>query len=59
LQKNPNISRIIENGIAVICICEKRIALKLQYNETYLNSHINGPECNRSTRTHAITEFLF
>lgn len=44
--------------MAVICICRKQIVLKSKYNETYLDSHINGLECNQSNGTHAITEFF-
>ncbi|CAG8819678.1 5253_t:CDS:2, partial [Gigaspora rosea] len=58
LQRNPNISRVIDDGMAVICICGKQIVLKSKYNEAYLNSHANGPGCNQSSGTHAITEFF-
>ncbi|CAG8738539.1 9587_t:CDS:1, partial [Racocetra persica] len=51
-QKHPNVSRVIEGSIAVICICRKQITFKSKYNETYLDSHANGPGCNRSSRTH-------
>ncbi|CAG8453696.1 11772_t:CDS:2 [Gigaspora rosea] len=58
LQRNPNVSQVIDDGIAVICICGKRIVLKSKYNEAYLDSHANGPGCNRSSGTCAITEFF-
>ncbi|CAG8523584.1 33939_t:CDS:2 [Gigaspora margarita] len=49
---------IIDDGIAVICICKKRIVLKSKYNEAYLDSYANGPGCNEFSGTCAITEFF-
>ncbi|CAG8509037.1 6911_t:CDS:2, partial [Scutellospora calospora] len=58
LQKHSNVSQVIENGMAVICICRKRITLKSKYNKSYLDSHVNRPGCNRSKGIRAITEFF-
>ncbi|CAG8802620.1 562_t:CDS:2 [Cetraspora pellucida] len=58
LQKHPYVSQVIEDGMAVICICGKQIVFKSKYNKAYLDSHVNEPGCNWSSGTHAITEFF-
>ncbi|CAG8616031.1 15675_t:CDS:2 [Racocetra fulgida] len=58
LQKHLYVFRVIEDGMAIICICGKRIVLKSKYNETYIDFHVNGSGCNRSSGTRAITKFF-